>query len=373
MGIKVFTSVKEEYNYYIDTFKSKLNSFELEEFNKIFENRDKYMKDEKVIKFPIESLRSINKSLEDNQKIINSHFASESKKERARDFNIVDEMKKAYHKHFKHYYNQKKAKVGNLFRPIFQRTSNYEQMLTEQSNYDEYTRTRHIYYERNSNHRLSVDFRKDMIELIRLENRNKEECKEYLMRRFKEKFDQDKYVPECYLSDYIKEFYELWLKEDQENLRNKQESQSSNYNNYSSDSGSGSGSDNNSDDNRYHTSYNTKSYNSSSYSNKNNNNFKNNTSSKNTSNKKKRVKVIMCYACKGKNKCPLCGDKMNSKVSLGNLYAHSDCYNEGTCCLCNKKGAGNQVQSICSDCRKNGEGKGLSGSAKCFVCRKLIN
>ena len=57
----------------------------------------------------------------------------------------------------------------------------------------------------------------------------------------------------------------------------------------------------------------------------------------------------MCYACKGKNKCPLCGDKMRPRVSLGNLYAYSDCYNEGTCCLCNKKGSRNQIQSICSD------------------------
>lgn len=81
----------------------------------------------------------------------------------------------------------------------------------------------------------------------------------------------------------------------------------------------------------------------------------------------------MCYACKGKNKCPLCGDKMRPRVSLGNLYAYSDCYNEGTCCLCNKKGSRNQIQSICSDFRKNGNGKGLSGSARCFVCRKLIN
>ena len=159
------------------------------------------------------------------------------------------------------------------------------------------------------------------------------------------------------------------------NLKNKQETQTFNYNNYS-DSGSGSGSgsdgDGGSDDNRYHTSYKSSSHSSSSSS-RINNTYKSNNSSKNVSNKKKKVKVIMCYACKGKNKCPLCGDKMTSRVSLGNLYAHSDCYNEGTCCLCNKKGSGNQVQSICSDCRKNGNGKGLTGSAKCFVCRKLIN
>ena len=80
----------------------------------------------------------------------------------------------------------------------------------------------------------------------------------------------------------------------------------------------------------------------------------------------------MCYSCKGKSKCPLCGNKIKTRVSLGNLYAHPNCYNEGTCCLCNKKGSGNQVQSICSDCRKNSISKGLTGSARCFICRNLI-
>ena len=67
----------------------------------------------------------------------------------------------------------------------------------------------------------------------------------------------------------------------------------------------------------------------------------------------------MYYSCKIKKLWPLCGNKINSRVILGNLYAHSDCYNEGTCCLCNKKGAGNQVQSICSDYRKSLASKDL--------------
>ena len=316
--------------------------------------------------------------MEENKKIIKSIFSSESKIEKEKQYSIVDELKKVYHKYFKHHYNLKKSKVGPLFRPIFQQTSNYNQRLKEQSNFEEYIQTRHLYFERNSNHRLSIDFRKDMIKLIRLENSNKEECIEYLIKRFNEKFNNDKYVSEYNLRDSIKEFYELWLKEDQTNLQKEEEAKSSNYSRYNDDSSSSGGySDGGSDDNRYQTSYNNRTYNSnSSSSSKSNNNYNNNYKnnfSKNVSNKKKKVKVIMCYSCKGKNKYPLCGDKMNSKVSLGNLYAHFDCYNEGTCCLCNKRGNGNQVQSICSDCRKNGNGKGLSGSAKCFVCRRLIN
>ena len=105
-------------------------------------------------------------------------------------------------------------------------------------------------------------------------------------------------------------------------------------------------------------------------------NSNNNSNSSNKTNKKseikQKVKVIMCYSCKGKNKCPLCGNKMNSNFSLGNLFAHSNCYNEGTCCLCKKKGSGNQIQSICSSCRKGSISKGLTNSARCFFCRKLI-
>lgn len=81
-----------------------------------------------------------------------------------------------------------------------------------------------------------------MIQLIRLENINKEECKEYLKKRF---------VSEYNLSQLINEFYELCLQEEQTNLKNKQETQTFNYNNYSdSGSGSGSGSDSGSDGHR---------------------------------------------------------------------------------------------------------------------------
>ena len=126
----------------------------------------------------------------------------------------------------------------------------------------------------------------------------------------------------------------------------------------------------NCDNNYSYKHYNTSSGNN--YSNNSNSHSNSHSKNQNKSSNKKKVKVIMCYSCKGKNLCPLCGNKIKSRVSLGNLYAHSNCYNEGTCCLCNKKGPGNQVQSICSNCRKDSISKGLTGSARCFICRKLI-
>ena len=64
-----------------------------------------------------------------------------------------------------------------------------------------------------------------MIQLIRLENSNKEGCIEYLVKRFKEKFDNDKYISEYNLSQVIIEIYEFCLKEEQTYLKNKQETQ----------------------------------------------------------------------------------------------------------------------------------------------------
>ena len=138
--------------------------------------------------------------------------------------------------------------------------------------------------------------------------------------------------------------------------------------------------DNNDYNSNSYSNYNTYTYSghsSSSSSNKktSTNNYNSNKNYINITNNKpakKRVKVILCYSCKSKNKCPLCGVKMGSKVSLGNMYAHENCYNEGTCVLCNKKGPGNQVQSICSDCRKSKSSNGLTGSGRCFICRKLM-
>ena len=80
-------------------------------------------------------------------------------------------------------------------------------MLIEQANFEEYLRIRGIYFEKNGKHRVSAEFRKDMIEIIRLENSDKEECTEYLARRFKEKFDMDlQYVSVSFLSENITQF-----------------------------------------------------------------------------------------------------------------------------------------------------------------------
>ena len=152
-------------------------------------------------------------------------------------------------------------------------------------------------------------------------------------------------------------------KKNQKKINNK----TINNNKYSDDE------DNNDYNSNSYSNYNTYTYSghsSSSSSNKKtstNNSNKNYINSINTKPAKKRVKVILCYSCKSKNKCPLCGVKMGSKVSLGNMYAHENCYNEGTCVLCNKKGPGNQVQSICSDCRKSKNQNGLTGSGRCFI------
>ena len=283
-------------------------------------------------------------------------------------------MQEVYYRYFKKYYCKKENKVVQKFRERFAKADCYIVMLKEQKYYEEYLDLKKKYIAQNNNKMISMEFRDDIFQIILLKNELfKDKCVQYLEKRFKEKFDEERIISESCLDGFIEDFYYLCLKEEQKNpYVKKPKKKTNNYTYYDDDD-----SDDNNDNNyHYNTSYNYHSNNSSTHSSNsstiNNNSNRSNNSFKNTGNKKKRVKVIMCYACKGKNKCPLCGDKITSRVSLGNLYAHSDCYNEGTCCLCNKKGSGNQVQSICSDCRKNGNGKGLSGSAKCFVCRKLL-
>ena len=225
---------------------------------------------------------------------------------------------------------------------------------------------------KNRNRNLSGEFRMDLIQLTRLEASDKYEGRQYLQRRLKEKFDINELIFDDNYEENKEKFLQLWLEKEKSKKKISIEedydySEENNYN-YSSYSTYNNNDDN---DNNYKSSYSSSS--NRSYHNTYSNDNKINTSSHNNSNKKKKIKVIVCYSCKSKNLCPLCGSKMTSKVSLGNLYAHSDCYNEGTCVVCNKKGSGNQVQSICSICRKNGNGKELTGNAKCFVCRKLIN
>lgn len=216
-----------------------------------------------------------------------------------------------------------------------------------------------------------MDFTLFLFNYVRIEDT--EEKRNFLEKTFNEDFSISCSVYSYNIEEKENEIFNLYVdKEIERSNQNKSKKQikidydyeedndysyNNTYNNNSDDYH-----DNHSYDYNKHTHYNTiNSSNSSSIS-------KNSSSSQS----KKKVKVIMCYSCKGKNKCPLCGNKISSRVSLGNIYAHSNCYNEGTCCLCNKKGSGNQVQSICSNCRKSDISKGLTGSARCFICRKLI-
>ena len=70
---KIFTSEKEEYNYYIQTFKNQYDQdFYKEMIDDILANYAKYKNLKKSIKFHLSSLREINQKLEENNKIINS-------------------------------------------------------------------------------------------------------------------------------------------------------------------------------------------------------------------------------------------------------------------------------------------------------------
>ena len=70
---KIFTSEKEEYNYYIQTFKKQYDQdFYKEMIDDIISNYANYKNLKKSIKFHLPSLREINQKLEENNKIINS-------------------------------------------------------------------------------------------------------------------------------------------------------------------------------------------------------------------------------------------------------------------------------------------------------------
>ena len=74
---KNFSSVQEEYNYYMSTFPTKLTPEEKQEWDEILYNRDKYMKEETQYKFPVAELRKINNKLEDKERILiiyNNYF-----------------------------------------------------------------------------------------------------------------------------------------------------------------------------------------------------------------------------------------------------------------------------------------------------------
>ena len=358
-----FEEIKINEMSYNDTIKSLKGTFQcqfdVKKFEDILDNFKKFNDDKKITRFPLKTLKELLKE-----------------KKKDNNFDLIVQTKKQYFMYFKKYYKSHSSVYGP-FADIFKNTEDYEELLKEQNNYLKYKNMIQYYKEEYNITSLSFSFRVDLAACIRLEN-NQSEWIKYLEDRFKEEFSVSEMVCGYNLEEKQKMFFELWKEKECENKSKKKkktyyekDDDDYNYNNYSYDN-SISNNNYNNDDYEYkphHTSSNShrSNYNSTNYSNHSNSN-----QSKKTSNTKKKVKVIMCYSCKGKKLCPLCGNKINSTVSLGNLYAHSDCYNEGTCCLCNKKGAGNQVQSICSDCRKSSASKGLTGSARCFICRKLI-
>ena len=308
------------------------------------------------------------------------------KKKLDKDFDAIVYTKLQYFTIFKSYYN--KSSYGP-FKDIFKETKNYDELLIEQNNYLKYKELEKTYTKKIKVTKLSFKFSLDLIVFVRLENKQ-DEWKEYLEKRLKEEFSENDNVNYYNLEEEKNKFFDLWVENEKHKHKPKkkvekiyydedEDEDNYNNNNYSDDNRISNYYDNDNDNENYsYDDYRKNNQNNKIYSRNNNynstsrsNTYKTN-NSKNTSNKKQKVKVIMCYSCKGKNRCPLCGTKITSRVTLGNLYAHSNCYNEGTCCLCNKKGPGNQVQSICSNCRKNNISKGLTGSARCFICRKLI-
>ena len=354
---KTFKNQTEEYNYYIENLKGNLTSSEeKEQFDVIIADYAKYRNHKKYGKFPISKLRTINKKLEAGKYC-----------------DIIIEMKQYYLQLFKYFFREQIIKQSKPIKELYRGVNSYDELIKKQKINDKYLEVRKTCMEKNYGRKLSLEFRQELLKLILLEDSSSEESVEYLKNRFKEKFDQDYSIYSFNYNEYYIKYIDLWIEKEIETYNSQQ-----NYNkNDSDEEENGNYNDNNSGDEEYtYKSYNSSSSSSSNsrkYYNTDSNDNRNNNTSKKASNIKKKVKVTICYSCKSKNLCPLCGNKITSRVSLGNLYAHAECYNEGTCCVCNQRKAGNQVQSICSDCQKNGNAKGLTGSAKCFECRKLIN
>lgn len=345
------------YNETIEAFRNIIYSEK--EFDELLENFKKYNENINITKFPHKNLKEL------------------LKKEKKENINLFDELKKEYVKIFKNYYIQHSSRYGRFYE-ILKNAKDYNELIKEQKNYFEYKELEKSYIKKIKVTKLSANFSLFLFNYVRIEN--DDEKINFLEKTFNEEFSTSCTVYSYNLGEKETELFNLYVDKEIEQKQSKQtKKQIQKY--YDDDDDE---EDNDYDNHSYNNTYNKQSddyydnhsYNNNSYHNTiSSSSYKNNSNStKNSSNKqnKKKVKVIMCYSCKGKNKCPLCGEKISSRVSLGNLYAHPNCYNEGTCCLCNKKGPGNQVQSICSNCRKSTNSKGLTGSARCFICRKLI-
>ena len=290
-------------------------------------------------------------------------------------------LKSAYVTHFKNdIYSIKSKKFKDKFKSI----RKYEEYVKEQEKYTEFSGVDKLYKEKGETKKTSNYYSNVSSNYFMLET--EEEKIKYLEEKYEIQFGIHVSIYSYNLKEKETEYFNKLAESEIENEKRKKEEKKklSEINSYNDDDDYNKKYSDDEDNNDYnsnsYSNYNTYTYSghsSSSSSNKktstnNYNSNKNYINTTNTKPAKKRVKVILCYSCKSKNKCPLCGVKMGSKVSLGNMYAHENCYNEGTCVLCNKKGPGNQVQSICSDCRKSKSSNGLTGSGRCFICRKLM-
>ena len=283
------------------------------------------------------------------------------------------------------YYRNNSHKYGKYYRKFVDAKKDYSDFVRAQSSYPIYKQYVED-YNKEVGSKCSEEFYIFLANLSVFYGIEHEERYFQFIKKSFQYFSVDEEIDKWNSEWKRNELLKLWIeketgrKEEKERkkylkelLSHKDDDDDDNNNNSDNNDEDEKDEDNNYSYNNTHSNY---SYSHSNYSSSHSNtthdiNINKKTSS-NNSNQKKKVKVIVCYACKSKDKCPLCGNKMQSKVSLGNMYAHTDCYNEGKCCLCGKKGPGNQVQSICSNCRKGPSSKGLTGSARCFICRQLI-
>ena len=362
-SIGFFEQLKIEKMTYEEIVKNLKDKAQNSKFDEILDNFKLYNCTSKITRFPIKTLKEIyiNSKIKDN-------------------YDIINEMKKEYVKFFKKNCINSYSKY-KLFNDKFRACNDYDELVKEQKIYLIYKEYFDTYSKKFKSKKISVNFFSIIIEYIHLESYEKYT---FIETHLTDEFSLRGAVYSSNIEEKEKEYFDLLIKKENnvyiENkpkkvyYHNDEDDEDDNYSYDNKISDYNDDYNYNSDNNYSYKHYNTSSGNNYSNNSNNHSNSHSNSHSKNQnkSSNKQKVKVIMCYSCKGKNLCPLCGNKIKSRVSLGNLYAHSNCYNEGTCCLCNKKGPGNQVQSICSNCRKDSISKGLTGSARCFICRNLI-
>ena len=356
--------------------KNMLNEkYEPEEFQKLLDNYSKYKEvknknAKEPPKYPLKNLREVLSDAISKKKC------------------FLDLLKKDYITLFMNHYRSNSSKYGKFYKKFVEAKNDYSDFVQAQSTYPIYKQYIED-YKKEIGGNFSAEFYVFLADLSVFYGLEHEERYFAFIKKSLNYFSVDVGVDQWNKEWRRSELIKLWIEKEtnrkkeretkkylKELLSHKDEDEDdNNYNNNSDNDDEDE--DNNYSYNNTHSNY-SSSHSNYSYSHPNTHHDiipekKTSPNNSNNSSQKKKVKVIVCYACKSKDKCPLCGNKMLSKVSLGNMYAHTNCYDEGKCCLCGKKGPGNQVQSICSNCRKGPSSKGLTGTAKCFICRKLIN